>query len=32
MMLGGNASFAERGEFELKGLDGIWRLFSVSSA
>ena len=32
MMLGGSASFAERGEHELKGIDGSWRLFSVSSA
>ena len=32
MMLGGRASFAERGEHELKGIDGSWRLFSVSSA
>jgi class 3 adenylate cyclase len=32
MMLGGSASFAERGEHELKGIDGSWRLFSVSTA
>jgi class 3 adenylate cyclase len=32
MMLGGRASFAERGEHELKGIDGSWKLFSVSSA
>jgi class 3 adenylate cyclase len=32
MMLGGSASFAERGEHELKGIDGNWRLFSVSGA
>jgi class 3 adenylate cyclase len=32
MMLGGSASFAERGEHELKGIDGSWRLFSVSSS
>lgn len=32
MMLGGSASFTERGEHELKGIDGTWRLFSVSSA
>ncbi len=31
-MLGGSASFAERGEYELKGIDGRWRLFSVSAA
>ncbi len=31
MMLGGSASFAERGEHELKGIDGSWRLFSVTS-
>lgn len=32
MMLGGSASFAERGEHELKGIDGSWRLFSVTSS
>jgi class 3 adenylate cyclase len=32
MMLGGSASFAERGEHELKGIEGSWRLFSVSAA
>jgi class 3 adenylate cyclase len=32
MMLGGSASFSERGEHQLKGIDGSWRLFSVSSA
>lgn len=32
MMLGGRASFAERGEHELKGIGGSWKLFSVSSA
>lgn len=32
LMLGGSASFTERGEHELKGIDGRWRLFSVSSA
>jgi class 3 adenylate cyclase len=32
MMLGGSAAFAERGEHQLKGIDGSWRLFSVSSA
>src|SRR5262249_23936378 len=31
-MLGGSASFVERGEHELKGIDGSWRLFSVSAA
>ena len=31
MMLGGSASFTERGEHELKGIDGSWRLFSVSA-
>ena len=30
LMLGGSASFSERGEHELKGIDGSWRLFSVS--
>jgi class 3 adenylate cyclase len=32
MMLGGSASFTERGEYELKGIDGSWRLFAVSAA
>lgn len=32
MMLGGSASFEERGEHKLKGVDGTWRLFSVSAA
>jgi len=32
MMLGGSASFNERGEHELKGIDGRWRLFSVNGA
>lgn len=32
MMLGGSTSFAERGEHELKGIDGSWRLFSASPA
>ncbi len=32
LMLGGSAQFAERGEHELKGIEGNWRLFSVSSA
>ena len=31
LMLGGSASFADRGEHELKGIDGSWRLFSVSA-
>lgn len=31
-MLGGGASFVERGEHGLKGIDGSWRLFSVSAA
>jgi class 3 adenylate cyclase len=31
-MLGGSAAFTDRGEHELKGIDGNWRLFSVSSA
>jgi class 3 adenylate cyclase len=30
MMLGGSASFAERGEHELRGIEGNWRLFSVT--
>ena len=32
LMLGGSVSFAERGEHELKGIDGSWRLFAVSAA
>ena len=31
LMLGGSTSFTERGEHELKGIDGSWRLFSVSA-
>jgi class 3 adenylate cyclase/pimeloyl-ACP methyl ester carboxylesterase len=31
LMLGGSASFTERGEHELKGIDGVWRLFSVAA-
>ncbi len=29
MMLGGSATFADRGEHPLKGIDGKWRLFAV---
>ena len=29
MMLGGAAGFDERGEHELKGIDGSWKLFAV---
>ena len=29
MMLGGAAGFDERGEHELKGIDGAWKLFAV---
>jgi hypothetical protein len=32
MMLGRSASFVERGEHELKGIDGNWRLSSVSAS
>ena len=32
MMMGGSARFTERGEHELKGIDGSWRLFSVNAA
>jgi class 3 adenylate cyclase len=32
MMLGGGTSFTERGEHELKGIDGSWKLFAVSAA
>ena len=31
MMLGGSATFADRGEHTLKGIDGVWRLFAVES-
>ena len=30
MMLGGSATFHDRGEHELKGIDGAWRLFAVA--
>ncbi len=30
MLLGGDATFEDSGEHELKGIDGVWRLFSVS--
>jgi class 3 adenylate cyclase len=30
MMLGGSATFDDRGEHDLKGVDGAWRLFAVS--
>ena len=30
MLLGGDVVFAERGEHELKGIDGSWRLFAVN--
>jgi class 3 adenylate cyclase len=29
MMLGGSATFADRGEHTLKGIDGTWHLFAV---
>ena len=32
MTLGSSLSFAERGEHELKGIEGNWRLFSVTQA
>jgi class 3 adenylate cyclase len=32
LMLGGSASFTERGEHQLKGIEGTWRLFSVAAA
>jgi class 3 adenylate cyclase len=32
MMLGGAASFSDRGEHALKGIDGAWRLFAVESS
>lgn len=30
MLLGGDVAFAERGEYQLKGIDGSWRLFHVA--
>jgi class 3 adenylate cyclase len=30
LMLGGSASFSEKGEYSLKGIDGAWRLFAVA--
>lgn len=30
MMLGGSGTFDDRGEHQLKGIDGTWRLFAVS--
>lgn len=30
MMLGGSAHFDDRGDHELKGIDGTWRLFAVA--
>ena len=30
MMLGGATKFNDAGEYELKGIEGSWRLFSVS--
>ena len=32
LMLGGNTSFADQGEHELKGIDGNWRLFAVTAS
>ena len=31
MLLGGDVQFAERGEHQLKGIDGSWRLFAVNA-
>jgi class 3 adenylate cyclase len=31
MMLGGTVTFDDRGEHELKGIDGTWHLFAVSA-
>ena len=31
MLLSGDATFEQRGEHELKGIDGTWRLFSVAA-
>jgi class 3 adenylate cyclase len=32
MMLGGSATFVERGRHQLKGIDGDWSLFAIDSA
>jgi class 3 adenylate cyclase len=32
LLLGGSTRFEDRGEFDLKGVDGRWRLFAVSAA
>lgn len=32
LMLGGDASFGDRGQHELKGIDGSWSLFAVGAA
>ncbi|MCX6521870.1 MAG: adenylate/guanylate cyclase domain-containing protein [Actinobacteria bacterium] len=32
MMLGGSIAFTDRGQHELKGIDGEWRLYSVAGA
>ena len=31
MMLGGSTEFVDRGEHDLKGIDGRWRLYEVAS-
>ena len=30
LLLGGDGSFAERGEHTLKGIDGAWRLYELA--
>ena len=32
MMLGGSTNFTDVGEHALKGIDGLWRLFSVAAS
>ncbi len=32
MMLGGSATFVDRGQHQLKGIDGSWQLFAVDTA
>jgi class 3 adenylate cyclase len=32
MMLGGSATFLDRGDHQLKGIDGDWHLFAVDTA
>ena len=31
LMMGGQVSFSEKGDYEMKGIDGSWRLFSAAA-